>query len=94
MSHVIWKFRLDVHDMQEIEMPQLAQILSVGTQGGTPQLWALVDELAPKVRRKIRTIGTGHPIDGHPGRFIGTYMMCHDSLVFHVFDAGIRGTLE
>lgn len=92
----IWKFPLRIEDTQEIEMPAGARILTVQAQFGVPCLWALVRSESPRVRRTIRTIGTGHPIsDDFPtlsatassyDGYIGTYQLSDGNLVFHVFE--------
>lgn len=73
----------------ELEMPKGAQILSVHTQKGVPQLWALVNPDAPKVTRRFLLCGTGHTLekDSHDRwDFIGTFLVHGDSLVFHLFE--------
>jgi len=52
-----------------------------------PQLWAYVDPTEPRVTRKFRIIGTGHPIATDPGDYIGTFQMGGGALVFHVFES-------
>jgi hypothetical protein len=81
----IWKFPLAVVDDQIIEMPR-GQFLTIATQGGMPQLWALVDTDSKKTKRRLRTYGTGHPVDGDIGAFLGTYQLDGGALVFHVFE--------
>jgi hypothetical protein len=84
----IWKFPLDVNDLQTISMPHNAQILHVASQSNQPNLWALVDENAPTVdARRFVTYGTGHPMpDDNYGHYVGTYQMHGGQLVFHVFE--------
>jgi len=89
----IWKFPLETTDRQTIRMPKDACILSVQTQRGDPQLWAMVNSTAPMVGRRIRIYGTGHEMgeDLIPymgSAFVGTYQLSGGALVFHVFDAG------
>ena len=84
----IWKWTLAVTGLQTVAMPRGAQVLSVQMQGGAPQLWALVDEKAPTEPRTFATYGTGDPMPevANHGRFVDTYQMDGDSLVFHVFE--------
>jgi hypothetical protein len=84
----IWKWTMAVADLQTVEMPRGAQVLSVQMQGGAPQLWALVDEDARTEPRTFATYGTGNPMPEvfTHGRFVDTYQMHGGSLVFHVFD--------
>ena len=83
----IWKFPLNVTDLQSHPIPEGAQLLAVQTQDDMPQLWALVDEKAPIVHRNFATYGTGNPMpDGDPGVYVGTYQIRGGALVFHVFE--------
>lgn len=86
----IWKFQLD-HRKQQVLMPEGAEMLSVGLQGGIDAgsvcLWAMVDPDSPKVTRHIKWVGTGHPTEGE-GKFIGTVILEGGALVFHFFDLG------
>lgn len=84
----IWKFPLAVTDRQSVRMPAGAELLCVQVQRGVPCLWALVDPQAPLHEVELTTYGTGHPIDGDPGDYIGTYQLRDGSLVFHVFCGG------
>ena len=83
----IYKYPLEVTDLQVFTMPTGGQILSVQVQNGIPCLWVLVKELHKREVRRIRIIGTGNPIgeDEHL-TFIGTFQMEGGSLVFHVFE--------
>lgn len=83
----IWKFPLKAQDVQSIEMPAGATILTVQTQGGQPCLWAKVDAAKPKTKRVFETFGTGHPIpETHERAYLGTYQLVGGALVFHVYE--------
>lgn len=83
----IWKWTLQVVDLQSLPIPDGAKLLTVQAQGDMPQLWALVDEKAPIVHRNVASYGTGHPMpDGDPGAYVGTYQIHGGALVFHVFE--------
>ncbi len=86
----IWKFPFRIADEQEIDMPEGAKILSVGTQYERPCIWALVN--SARNRDEPRTIlmrGTGHPAnDTANARFIGTITMSCGRFTFHVFEKG------
>ena len=82
----IWKYALQVADLQTIAMPQGAQVLCVQTQSGIPQLWALVDPGAPMKERAFVTYGTGQEMPDCPDVYIGTYQIRGGALVFHVFE--------
>lgn len=83
----IWKYELEVTYQQLIEMPAGAETLCVQLQHGTPCLWARVDPGAEKIKRRIITHGTGHPVPDTTGDYIGTYQMQGGALVFHVFES-------
>ena len=53
----IYKYRIEVTDDQNIEMPVGAKILTVQTQNGVPCIWAMVDPNAEKERVHIRVHG-------------------------------------
>lgn len=80
----IWKFPLNITDVQQITVPGGSEFLSVQVQRGIPCIWALVDSTQPKRQVEIRIYGTGHPID-QIGQFIGTFQVQGGALVFHVF---------
>lgn len=82
----IYKYPIDIRDEQLVKMPKDAKILTVQMQGDNPTLWALVDEKAEKEYRKIRIIGTGHPIpDADSLTYIGTIQ--ERMFLWHVFEA-------
>ena len=84
----IWKFTLEPgHEVQEIEMPQGASILTAREQGKSVCVWAMVDTKAQKEKRRFEVIGTGWTVPPRPRRFIGTAMFTDGMpLVFHVFE--------
>ncbi len=84
LMKTVYKYPLAIES--SIPMPEGAQVLSVQTQHGQVQLWALVDPDATPVSRKFRIVGTGDPIKGDPGVFIDTFQMSGGDLVFHVFE--------
>jgi len=87
MIKTIWKYKLSTTDEQVIEMPAMAEILTVQIQNGEPCLWALVDSSYPhKEKRYIEIFGTGNPIGTGPRTYIGTYQLDGGKLVFHVFE--------
>lgn len=82
----IWKFSLDIVHIQTIEMPAGAEILCTQVQGGVLCIWALVDPRAKLECRVLNVIGTGHPVDDAPKKYIGTAQMSDGRLVWHVFE--------
>lgn len=82
----IWKFPLELTDLQSIEMPQGSEILSVQMQRETLCLWALAE---PSLKREIHIIeiaGTGNPLPDAKRRFIGTAQMKGGTFVWHIFE--------
>src|SRR5262245_45869118 len=71
---VVWKYGLPVEDRTTINMPKGSRVLDVGVQDERPVLWALVPDVgAPIVRRVFFVVGTGHPMPGGAGRYVGTF---------------------
>lgn len=87
MAATIWKFPIQVHDEQEVVMPEGAQLLHVAMQQGQPCVWAQVNPDAAPTPRKIRVFGTGHDMPDDPGQYLGTFPMMEGRLIFHVYDA-------
>jgi len=85
----IYKWTIPIEDHFTLELPKNAKILTVQTQRGTPQLWAMVDSETEKEKRYFRLAGTGHPLgDDYLGiiNYIGTFQMGNGALVFHLFE--------
>lgn len=90
----IFKYPLQVTDVQYVSLPLHAKLLTVQVQNGIPCLWALVDSKHKlKVNRPVFTIGTGNPA-GHVfetgktdewPKYLSTYQLANGALVFHVF---------
>lgn len=79
----IWKYSIPIDDFIAVSMPEGAQVLTVQMQRDTPCIWALVDTEAPLVTCMFRLFGTGNPISGDAGEYVGTFQML--GLVFHLF---------
>lgn len=91
----IYKYPLQIADVQTVMVPEDAEPLSVQLQGDVLCLWMLVDPEAAALPRTIHIRGTGHPIEGvgeHGliGDYVGTVQMAGGLLVWHVFDEGYR----
>lgn len=85
----VWKYKVVVGGQFVLEMPAGAQILTVQTQRGWPQLWALVDsEEEKKEYRLFRLCSTGLPIEGTRGElaYIGTFQMGGGDALWHLFE--------
>lgn len=83
MIQTIWKFPLDVRELQTIVVPSNAQALHLAVQDGTPCVWVLLDPNAPTRQRDILCFGTGHSVLAFADRHIGTVLI--DSYVWHYF---------
>lgn len=83
----IYKYPLQIADIQALTLPRNAKILTVQMQGDTPYIWALIDRHAPTDEVvTIRMYGTGHDIIGSEYfTYIGTFQMHSGQLVFHTF---------
>jgi hypothetical protein len=82
---VIWKFTLELTDIQKLTITEGAQILSVANQNGNLCLWVMLVPHLRKVKRTIEIIGTGNPIEeGIERKFIGTAVI--NPFVWHVFE--------
>lgn len=83
----IWKFPLDITDLQFIEMPVGAKILTAQFQGNVLNVWAECepDNLIEEV--PIRIIGTGNPVFGDMTRwrYLTTVQQYGGELVWHVY---------
>ena len=86
MTTTIWKFTLEITDRQTIQMPAGARFLNVAEQRNQPCLWAVVDPTQPTEDREIAIYGTGQPITGELGVYVGTVQTHGENLVWHVFD--------
>ena len=88
----IFKYKLQITDIQEIEIPEFSNILAAQMQHGELQLWVAVNEKFQTYRQKIALYGTGNEITGYPGRYVSTVQLYNGDLVFHVFalEPGIK----
>lgn len=83
----IWKYSLQLTDLQSLSLPQGAEILTVQAQGGGLYLWAIVDPARETEERVIGIIGTGNPVitgGDIDRRYIATVQ--RGSFVWHVFE--------
>lgn len=85
-EQVIWKWDVTAQKVNEIEVPRGAQFLTVQLQNGLPRVWALVDPSAPREKRKLWVMPTGAPWECRPLRYIGTFQVERQTLVFHLFE--------
>lgn len=57
----IYRYPLEIDDVQTIRAPGLVRFLSVDGSRGTIELWALVDTALPEREHEVRIVGTGNP---------------------------------
>ena len=88
----IYKYPLKADEYQMITMPRSAQILTVQAQKEMPCVWALVETNNEPEERYFRMAGTGHLLGPKDKllRYIGTFQIMRDNLVFHVFETERR----
>lgn len=85
----IFKYPVLLKNNFTLELPKDAKILTVQTQRGTPQLWAMVDSETEKEKRYFRLAGTGYTLGDDYLKiinYIGTFQMGNGVLVFHLFE--------
>lgn len=84
----VYKYSVPAADCFELDLPTGAQILTVKTQYGKSQLWALVDPEAKTQKRIFRLAGTGHAVTEPSEKlaYIDTILLFDDSLVLHLFE--------
>jgi len=85
-SETIWKFPLELHEEQKIEMPKGANIIHCAEQHDRICLWAEVDPKASKVYQTFYVLGTGW--DHRPKSAIthvGSVVMSKSPFVWHVY---------
>jgi hypothetical protein len=81
----IWKYTLPVEDTAILYMPPGAEVLTIQSQGGVLCLWAYVDtELDGREVRLFHIRGTGNPLLGNEGTYVGTAQI--GPFVWHVFE--------
>lgn len=83
----VFKYPLEMRDVQQIELPSLSEILTVQAQHGEAMLWALVNpDITSTEMRSIRIAGTGRTLDEPHLKYISTFQIMGGSLVFHAFE--------
>lgn len=83
----IFKYPIQVADLQKVTMPIDAKILCVQVQRGEQVcLWAEVDPNAKLQARTIEIFGTGHALDESSRVYIGTVQVAGGVLVWHVYE--------
>lgn len=87
----IYKYPVEVADVQTILLPLGAQILTVQEQNGQPYIWAIVNPETDSEPRRFRLYGTGYNIEtDNVLKYIGTFQLLCGRLVFHLFEEVLR----
>lgn len=84
-TRTIWKFVLPIQDTVEINLPSGSTPLHVAEQDGAVCLWVEVTLGAPNEFRKFLVRGTGNPLTGDEGPYLGTAQV--GMFVWHVYEA-------
>ena len=84
----VYKYPVPIKDYFSLELPKGAKILTVQTQRGEPQIWALVNPGNPTETRNFRFAGTGHPITESEKElnYIGTFQLQGGGFIGHIFE--------
>ncbi len=88
-KRIIYKYKLEIADVQQILMPKGADILTIQVQNGTPCLWAMVDpDAAETEQRTFGMLATGHSTmpNGIENVYLGTIQLHGGVLVYHCFE--------
>jgi len=81
---VIYKYPIEITDLQGIELPEGYQILKVAEQDGGLFVWVKVDTDAKLIKRPFVVVGTGHELDMYGFLHLDSVVMSN-GLVWHVF---------
>jgi len=82
----IWKFKFEINDNFELSMPKNAEILTIQIQNNIPCIWAIIDSDQLSEIRYFELYGTGHLLKESKKKYIGSFRMYNDSLIFHLFE--------
>lgn len=85
MAYTIWKAILRPVDIQDIEVPENAEVLTARDQYEQLCVWFKCDPSNRLSKRRIAICGTGHPAP-EGARYVGTGFLQGGSLVLHVFE--------
>ncbi len=85
MANTIWKAVLEQKDVQEIDVPENATLITAREQNNELCVWFICNPDYPMTKRKIAIVGTGHPVPD-ASRYIGSGHLLDGCLVFHVFE--------
>lgn len=80
----IYKYIIEITDVQSVKLAEDAKILAVGNQFGSLVLWAQVDTESKTKNRKILIFGTGNPFNAINPVYVGTVQM--GNFVWHIYE--------
>jgi hypothetical protein len=82
--HTIFKQKLEIEDIQTVQLPSDFNILHLGVQQGVPTFWYECNTGMPLVKLNIYCFGTGYVMDNLPALiYIGTVQI--DGFVWHYY---------
>lgn len=59
----VWKFPIEIADLQVVKMPAMAEVVHVGLDPlGVPCIWAKVDPAGERIDYPVYITGTGAPL--------------------------------
>lgn len=83
----IWKYPIPTTRDFDLDLPVGAKILTVHTQKDSPKIWVLIDPDMGSENRKFIIKPTGYSyFDSKNLRYIGTFFLGNESLVWHLFE--------
>jgi len=85
-GYTIWKAILAPTGIQDIEVPEGAELLTARDQLEQICVWFKCDPSKPPSKRCIAICGTGHPAP-EDARYVGTGFLHGGQLVLHVFES-------
>lgn len=85
MAYTIWKAILKPTDVQDIEVPEDAELLTARDQMEQICVWFKCNPDKPMTKRRIAICGTGHAAP-EGARYVGTGFLHGGQLVLHVFE--------
>ena len=82
-----WKYKLEMIDVQDIDIVKGGRILSVENQQGTAVIYVVVnDEETRRERIRVFIAGTGHPRnDIVETKYVGTLLFFDGAQDYHFF---------
>lgn len=96
MAKIIYKFKIDISDIQEIEMPFGSEILKIDTQLGIDgshkfpsdclQMWCKCPIDSTKIKRTFVVVATGSEFDDEGLKYIDSVIFKATNLVYHIFE--------